>query len=206
MLTEADDQDDAERALDRRAMLAIEETRFNSAVLALRADRRSLQSTAREFSRAESAMRTIEVLVARLPERDVWQTKVLALAAILERERAAFQQLTKEHEDRDLASASRDPVTQKLARHESMIDRALNQVAQARGNASDTAALLAENREKIESANLRTVAFIDEVDGARSVVLRMKARNSRQCWLVTALVVFLLGTVAAVAVILARKI
>lgn len=187
-----------------RAQLAVEETRFNAAILALRADRRSSAVAAREFPRAQSALQTIETVVPRLPERDVWQTKVLALAAILERERAVVQQIVAEREAAN-ASSYRDPVTQKLARHESMIDRALNQVAQARAGAGDTAALLAENREKIESAILKTLAFTDEADGARSLVARMKARNNRQCWLVAALAVFLLGTVAAVATILARQ-
>jgi len=167
------------------------ESRLNALLLQLR------QSSSRvTLEDVERTLLMIEKIVhATLNDRDVWHVKVLALRSIVERERASLSS----------RKVPMDPTTEKLSNQCLMVDRAMSQIEEARASARETASLLAENREKIESVNQRVLGFIDLSDEARGAVVRMKGRANRQCWLVSTLVVFLCGTVIACVFILVTR-
>jgi len=141
------------------------------------------------LQRANDDLLKLEAIVAKLPERNLWCTKALALRSMLDRERA---------------SPRTDNTTLSLQRQDMMVERAMLQIEEARGVASDTASLLVAHREQMVSVNERTLQVADEASFALASVHRIRGLMTRQNAVVAVAAAAILGAIACTAYILVQ--
>lgn len=160
------------------------------------------------LSDAESALARLEARVDRFHVRNVWRTRATALRAMLERSRKHAAASTRSGQSDSTTTesmrAATSTTTASLQRQDAMVDRALQQMEEARGHARETADALARNRETMERAVDKTHLIRDSMDDAHSSLRSMRARATRVGVLTCVLVVFLAAAIGTVAYIVSK--